>query len=232
MVHNIKGLPYFNPSHLSHATESIEILKPLPLVSGPGWLLKKRLISIRENKSGVILENEFTLVDPSGTPYARLTSAMFNLTGKITGQRYTLSVSSLPAARPIPRDREPDWVTEEQTSTGQALLYRLSGDYNPLHVDSGPSGNVILHGLSMLGFAARALVHMVGHGRPSSLHYLNVRFTAPVAPGDGLETRVWNVGTGPDGVREVAFKVKNTRTGKIVIGGGHAHFEKWEWSKL
>ncbi|KAI9449071.1 peroxisomal dehydratase [Lactarius psammicola] len=231
-TNHIKGLPYFNPSRLLHATESIEILKPLPLVSGPGWLLKKRLISIRENKSGVILENEFTLVDPSGTPYARLTSAMFNLTGKITGQRYTRSVSSLPAARPIPRDREPDWVTEEQTSTGQALLYRLSGDYNPLHVDSGPSGNVILHGLSTLGFAARALVHMVGHGRPLSLRYLNVRFTAPVAPGDGLETRAWNVGTGPDGVREVAFEVKNTRTGKIVIGGGHARFEKWEWSKL
>ncbi len=59
---------------------------------------------------------------------------MFNLTGKITGQRYTRSVSSLPTARPIPRDRAPDWVTVEQTSPGQALIYRLSGDYNPLHI--------------------------------------------------------------------------------------------------
>lgn len=76
---------------------------------------------------------------------------------------------------------------------------------------------MILHGLATLGFAARALVHMVGYGRPSSLRYLNVRFTAPVAPGDGLETRAWNVGTGPDGVREVAFEVKNTRTGKVSL---------------
>ncbi|KAH9033358.1 hypothetical protein EDB85DRAFT_2144956 [Lactarius pseudohatsudake] len=53
-------------------------------------LLKKRLISIPENKS------KFTLVDPSGTPYARLTTAMFNLTGKIAGQRYSRGVSSLP----------------------------------------------------------------------------------------------------------------------------------------
>jgi len=231
-TNQIEGLPYFDPSRILHATESIEILKPLPLVSGPGWLLKKRWISIRENKTGVILENEFTLVDPSGTPYARITSAMFNLTAKITGQRYARSVSPLPAAKPIPRDRAPDWVAEEQTSANQALIYRLSGDYNPLHVDPGPSNSVILHGLSTLGFAARALVHMVGHGRPSSLRYINVKFTSPVVPGDGLETSAWNVGTGPDGVREIAFEVKNTRTGNIVIGGGHARFEKWEWTKL
>ena len=61
-------------------------------------------------------------------------SAMFNLTAKITGQRYTRSISSLPPVKPIPRDRAPDWVAEEQTSTSQALIYRLSGDYNPLHV--------------------------------------------------------------------------------------------------
>ncbi|KAH8987942.1 hypothetical protein EDB86DRAFT_2067789 [Lactarius hatsudake] len=79
---------------------------------------------------------------------------------------------------------------------------------------------------------------MVGHEGPSSLRgYLNVKFTAPVAPGDGLETSALNVGTGPDGVKEVTLEVKNTRTGKvrtlipritradrtsIVIRGGHA----------
>ncbi|KAI0289040.1 peroxisomal dehydratase [Multifurca ochricompacta] len=231
----IKGLPYFDPSHLVHATQSIEILKPLPLVSGPGWLLKKRLISIRENKSGVILENEFILVDPEETPYARLTTAMFNLTGKITGQRYTRSVVSLPEAKPIPRDRAPNWVVADRTNAHQALMYRLSGDYNPLHVDpnaSSSGGGVILHGLSTLGFAARALIRTVGYGRPSSLQYLNVRFTAPVTPGDGLETSAWDVGSGPGGVIEVAFEVRNTRTGKVVIGGGHARFARWEPSKL
>ncbi|KAI0294718.1 peroxisomal dehydratase [Multifurca ochricompacta] len=224
----IKGLPYFDPSHLVHATQSIEILKPLHL---------SRLISIRENKSGVILENEFILVDPEETPYARLTTAMFNLTGKITGQRYTRSVVSLPEAKPIPRDRAPNWVVADRTNAHQALMYRLSGDYNPLHVDpnaSSSGGGVILHGLSTLGFAARALIRTVGYGRPSSLQYLNVRFTAPVTPGDGLETSAWDVGSGPGGVIEVAFEVRNTRTGKVglVIGGGHARFARWEPSKL
>ncbi|KAH9167777.1 hypothetical protein EDB89DRAFT_1995550 [Lactarius sanguifluus] len=56
---------------------------------------------------------------------------------------------------------------------------------------------------------------MVGHGRPSSpCGYLNVKLTAPVAPGDGLETSALNVGTGPDGIKEVVLEVKNTRTGK------------------
>ncbi|KAH9167778.1 hypothetical protein EDB89DRAFT_2245518 [Lactarius sanguifluus] len=121
-----------------------------------GWpeLLKKRLITIRENstfaavphpdqplaESGVILESEFTHPEPHipvsrPLPFrhvltgVRFETAMFNLTGKITGhwQRYTRSVSSLSAARPIPQDRipqdrPPDWVTEEQTSTGQALI--------------------------------------------------------------------------------------------------------------
>ncbi|KAI0260062.1 peroxisomal dehydratase [Gloeopeniophorella convolvens] len=233
LTNYIDGLPYFDPQHLLHASESIEILKPLPLVSGPGWLFKKRIVAIRENKSGVILENEFTLVDPHGTPYARLTSAMFNLTGKITGQRYTRSVSSLPEARSIPRDRAPNWVVSDQTTEKQALIYRLSGDYNPLHIDPKASSNgVILHGLATLGFAARALVRAVGRGNASSLRYISVRFTAPVSPGDGLETSAWDVGVGPDGTTEVAFEVKNTRTGKVVIGGGHARIAKPVAAKL
>lgn len=59
---------------------------------------------------------------------------MFNLTGKITGERFNHSVSSLPQAKPIPRDRTADWVVKDQTSSHQALIYRLSGDYNPLHI--------------------------------------------------------------------------------------------------
>jgi peroxisomal enoyl-CoA hydratase 2 len=166
----IKGLPYFNPSRLIHAAQSIEVLKPLPLVSGPGWLLKKRLISLRENSTFVAVPrsrswfiiycrvwcNLRKRIYPRGPlrnpicashrmflavhyAFFELTdvpskSSMFNLTGKITGQRYTHSISSLPLAKPIPRDRAPDWVATEQTSTSQALIYRLSGDYNPLHV--------------------------------------------------------------------------------------------------
>ena len=85
----IRGLPPFDAKRVVHASQTIEVLKPLPLVSGPGWKLKKRLAAVRENsasplspwftatltarsESGVIIESEFTLVDPNGTPYMRL----------------------------------------------------------------------------------------------------------------------------------------------------------------
>jgi peroxisomal enoyl-CoA hydratase 2 len=76
---------------------------------------------------------------------------------------------------------------------------------------------VILHGLSTFGFAARAILKVVGGGVPSALRYFGVRFTAPVMPGDGLETSVWEVKKAPDGTTEVAFEVKNTRTGKVCL---------------
>jgi peroxisomal enoyl-CoA hydratase 2 len=74
---------------------------------------------------------------------------------------------------------------------------------------------VILHGLSTFGFAARAILKAVGGGQPTALRYFGARFTAPVAPGDALETRAWEVKRGHDGTTEVAFEVTNTTTGKV-----------------
>jgi peroxisomal enoyl-CoA hydratase 2 len=76
-------------------------------------------------------------------------------------------------------------------------------------------GGVILHGLSTFGFAARAILQAVGGGQPSALRYFGARFTAPVNPGDELETSAWEVKKGLDGTTEVAFEVKNITTGKV-----------------
>jgi len=176
-------------------------------------------------------------VDPHDTPYARLFSASFNLAGKITGKRFARSVASPPQHESIPHDRAPDWIVRDKTLLEQALIYRLSGDYNPLHVDprvgsEAGFGGVILHGLSTFGFAARAILNTVGGGLPSALRYFGARFTAPVAPGDELETDAWEVKKGPDGTTEVAFEVKNTSTGKVVLGGGFARVVKSERSRL
>jgi MaoC like domain len=72
-----------------------------------------------------------------------------------------------------------------------------------------------LHGLSAFGFAARGLISEVGNNDPRSLKFFGTRFTAPVSPGDALETQAWEVCPGPNGTIEVAFITKNTTSGKV-----------------
>jgi len=233
----IPGLPHMNPNRVVHATQSIEIIKPLPLVSGDGWKYKTRYTGISENKSGIILTAENTLVDPNGVIYAKLFSSSFNLGAKATGEKFSKIIAGPPQGKPIPKDRKADWVIQEQTTPEQAIIFRLSGDYNPLHIDpkigqAAGFGGVILHGLSTYGFAGRAVLKSVGGSDPNSLKLLGVRFTAPVKPGDKLETSIWEVGKGPNGTVEVAFETKNLATGKVALGGGIAYVVKQSSAKL
>ncbi|KAJ8495380.1 hypothetical protein ONZ45_g12892 [Pleurotus djamor] len=233
----LPGMPPLDPNRMVHGTQHIEILRPLPLVSGPGWKLKSRYTGITENKSGIILLAEQLLVDANGTEYAKLYSSSFNLGAKATGGNFKKIIAAPPDAKPIPKDRKPDWTFSDKTTPEQALIFRLSGDYNPLHIDprigkAAGFGGVILHGLSTYGFGARAIINTVGGGDPKSLTLYGGRFTSPVKPGDALETQVWEVGPGPNGTTEVAFQTKNLTSGKISIGNGIAYVKKSEKSKL
>jgi len=233
----IPGLPKLDPARLVHASQSIEILKEIPSVSGEGWKLIGRISGVHENKSGIIVERENILVDSKGTQYAKLYSATFYLGAKGTGQKFSKQIAAPPQAKPIPKGRQADWVIKDQTTPEQAMIYRLSGDFNPLHIDpkvgkaAGFAG-AILHGLSTFGFAARGLVSEVGNNNPRSLKFFGVRFTSPVMPGDALETHVWEVGPGPNGTTEVTFITKDVTSGKVVLGGGIAFINKAEKTKL
>jgi peroxisomal enoyl-CoA hydratase 2 len=82
----------------------------------------------------------------------------------------------------------------ETTSPESAAIYRLSGDYNPLHIDPSIGkgagfGGCILHGLATYGFAARAVLDKVGGNDPNAMKYFAVRFTSPVRPGGKLAPR-------------------------------------------
>ncbi|KAI0688603.1 peroxisomal dehydratase [Cytidiella melzeri] len=232
-----KGLPTFDPNRGVHGTQSIEILKPIPAVSGPGWRLRKRIVGVSENKSGIVVENEQTLVGPDGEVYARLFGSSFNIGAKATGEKFSKKIAGPPAAKPVPKDRSPDWVVKDKTTTEQAIIYRLSGDYNALHIDpkigqATGFGGVILHGLSSFGFAARAVISAVGGNDPSSLKLIGVRFSSPVKPGDELETSIWEVGPGPDGTTELTFVMKDLQSGKVCLSNGIAYVKKVEKSKL
>lgn len=96
-------------------------------------------------------------------------------------------------------EREPDFETREAIPPSQALLYRLSGDYNPLHADPEFASEVgfdqpILHGLCTYGYAGRALLRGVCAGDPEKLAMFRGQFSKPVFPGDTLIVRSWNEG--------------------------------------
>jgi len=56
------------------------------------------------------------------------------LGAKVTGGKFSKYIAGPPQGKPIPKDRNADWVVSDQTTAEQAILYRLSGDYNPLHI--------------------------------------------------------------------------------------------------
>jgi acyl dehydratase len=90
-------------------------------------------------------------------------------------------------------------VVTYPTRTDQALLYRLTGDRNPLHSDPWLAKKAgfdrpILHGLCTYGFAGRALLHAVCDSEPASFASMSARFSAPVLPGQSLDVHIWDDG--------------------------------------
>ncbi|TAL03068.1 MAG: MaoC family dehydratase [Rhodospirillaceae bacterium] len=122
---------------------------------------------------------------------------------------------------PIP-DRPPDVIETFVTRPEQALLYRLSGDYNPVHAHPQVAREAqlpqpILHGLATYGFAGRAVLRAFCANDPARLKQLDCRFTAPVIPGDTLEALLWNEGQG-----HVAFQIRVPDRGVLAINNGFA----------
>ena len=102
-----------------------------------------------------------------------------------------------------------------------ALIYRLSGDRNPLHADpkaaaAGGFAKPILHGLCTYGVAGRAIIRACCDNDPTRLRALQVRFSAPVYPGETVRTEMW-----PDGER-VSFRARVLERDLVVINNGLA----------
>lgn len=99
----------------------------------------------------------------------------------------------------VPSDRPSDFRVEQATHPEQALLYRLSGDTNPLHADPAVAHAVgfdrgpILHGLATFGFAARAVIRAECNGDAARLASIDGQFRRPVWPSETLVTEGWRV---------------------------------------
>ena len=123
----------------------------------------------------------------------------------------------------VPKDRPADFRVEETTSKEQALLYRLSGDFNPLHADPDFAKQVgfekgpIFHGLGTFGYMVRHVVKGALGGDGSKLTGFAAQFRKPVWPGDTIVTEGWNVAPG-----KIALKVSVKERDEAVINAAWA----------
>lgn len=124
-----------------------------------------------------------------------------------------------PKTDPIP-SRDPDKVCDLPTLPQQALIYRLTGDLNPLHSDPEVAASAgfkapILHGLCTMGVMTHALLKLCADYEPERFRHLRLRFSAPVYPGETIRTEVWQDG------KEYRFRCKSVEQDKIVINNGY-----------
>lgn len=209
----IEGL---DPTRVVHAYEVIDWQSELPI---SGCVRVTSLVSnLFDKGSGAILEVTTTVHDLGDRLLATRRSGVFVVgAGGWGGDRG-------PSWMPVPCNRDADLTVNFRTSLNQALLYRLTGDRNPLHVDPAVSSAMgfdrpILHGLCTFGFAGRAMVDELGQGDPGQLRSMAGQFRGTVVPGDELRVEIFI-----ESPTSAAFRVVN-HAGVVAIDNGHCELQ-------
>ena len=181
-----------NQAATVHAGQTITAHRPLPAAGTARSVATVTGIYDKGSAAQVVMEIETTDAT-TGEPLATQSASIFvRGEGGFGGDRG-------PGTRWAPPERPPDHVVTYQTRPEQALLYRLTGDHNPLHADPAFAARAgfqrpILHGLCTYGYTGRALLHAVCGSDPARFKSMEARFTRPVLPGDELDVAIWMVG--------------------------------------
>lgn len=191
---------------LLHAEQRFDILRPLP---PEGEVIAKyRVTGVVDSGAakGAWLYLRKELHDGEGRPVARVGSTYLLRGDGGCG----MFGAPDPALASLP-ERGPDHVLRQPTLPQQALLYRLSGDMNPLHADPDIARQAgfdrpILHGLCTMGIACRALISVLCPGMPQRLRHMSLRFSRPVYPGETIQTEIFDLGSGKVGFRSRALE--------------------------
>lgn len=210
------ALGAFNPAMLVHGEQSVSLARELPV--GGELETITEIVGVYDKGSGalVVVESSSTLVD-GGEPLFTTRAGLFiRGEGGWGGDRGPSSNWAAPA-------RAPDHEVTYPTRVDQALLYRLSGDRNPLHSDpkfAALAGfpRPILHGLCTYGFTGRALLHSLCDGDPARFRSMAGRFSSPVFPGEALTVRIWR-----DAGGEALFQTFGP-DGRVVLDAGRCAF--------
>jgi acyl dehydratase len=205
----------FDPAMLVHAEQAFELHRPLP----PEGSVRatSKVTGIYDKGSGALVVSESTAVD-AATGRLLITSrgsAFIRGEGGFGGDRGPRDDWVVP-------DRAPDHQVSYATRPEQALLYRLSGDRNPLHSDPAFAARAgferpILHGLCTYGVTGRALLHTLAGSDPARFVSMSARFSSPVLPGESLTISIWANG------HTALFRTAK-EDGTVVIDRGRARF--------
>jgi len=177
-----------------HGEQRLELLQPLPAKAQLTGHNRVARITDKGPDKGALVVTERELIDAhTQQPYARLQSVTFCRGDGGLDQ----SDAPLPPLPPVP-NRAPDLHCELASLPQAALLYRLNGDDNPLHADPDVAQQAgferpILHGLCTYGMACHALIKTCADYDPHRLQRLDLRFSAPVYPGETLVFDVWQL---------------------------------------
>uniref|UniRef100_A0A4W4EWA0 Peroxisomal multifunctional enzyme type 2 n=1 Tax=Electrophorus electricus TaxID=8005 RepID=A0A4W4EWA0_ELEEL len=204
----------FDPTKLLHGEQYLELYKPLPT---SGTLTSKASVAdILDKGSGaLILLDIHTYSNHELVCYNQFSLFIVGA-GGFGGKRSSeRAVATVP-----PPNRAPDAVVTDETTRDQAALYRLSGDWNPLHIDPnfaalGGFKSPILHGLCSFGFAARHVLRQYADNDVSRFKSIKVRFVKPVLPGQAIQTLMWKEGN------RIHFECKVKETGAVVLAGAY-----------
>jgi acyl dehydratase len=197
-----------------HGEQKVKLHRPLP--SSGTFTASTRTVGAfdKGESKGAVLVNETVWTDETGAKVATLTGSTFaRADGGFGGPS-----EGAPEPHMAP-DRTPDLTVELTTRPDQALLYRLNGDRNPLHADpesAQRSGfpRPILHGLCTFGLTCRAVLQAITDYDPEPILSHQVRFSAPVFPGETLSVDLWRDG------KAISFEARIAARNVTVIKNG------------
>lgn len=187
---NTPGLE-FNPAMLLHGEQDIEIHRPLP--ANAKLVNQSRIAGIYDKGKAALLVMEVDTKEEGGDPlFTNRFSLFLRGEGGFGGD-------AGPKAGNTPPEREPDHVVETATLPQQALIYRLSGDKNPLHADPefakmGGFEVPILHGLCSFGINCKVAVDNALGGDVTKVARYQARFAGVFFPGETMVTSLWKEG--------------------------------------
>jgi acyl dehydratase len=212
----------FDYTKVVHGEQRLTLHRPLP---PEGELIADARVTEAYDKGadkGAVIYTETAVRSAAdGAPMFTLNSVTFARgDGGFGGP-----AGSGPAPHALP-ERAPDRTVTLETRKDQALLYRLCGDRNPLHADPALARRVgfrapILHGLCTYGTACRAILQSVAGYDHQRITGFDVRFSAPVYPGESVATELWLDG------RVVSFRCRvPERDGTVVINNGRCMLDR------